>query len=799
MIGLKKLILCLICITIGQTAWAQTLYSICGKVETMESEPLLGTNVKLTSDRKTSTFVGTTTDEMGHFELSVPSGNYTLEISFVGYATYVASVEVKKNVMLPTIRLSEDAQMLEAVTITAKTLTYHSNGYVAEISKNPFYRDQSMDNILKLTPGTYASHNQVQVYGKGVSKIYLNGRELKLSGEDLIEYLKNIEGKNVKRMEVVASSGVEEDAVSAGGSILKITTINPETGGMLNTGTSFALGSTTKQVTPTLNLQWRMSKKWSSYLNMGGATGEHEAGQRSEIHYYDTDIRRINESDNKDRLYGFFRTCIGLGYDWDQNNLFSIEGTFNTRHSSADRMNTTHELLPTFTDYQERAHGNTGSERKYRNFNLSFAYTHIFSSKAELTFKADRLENDTENEVVSSYHYHEGDNTRNEDFNTEDNLVHTLRADFTQKFDALSGNLSVGAKYANLSSRIHTDYDAFLNGTADERGSYVDRYRYTEDVYALYAKYGFRWKAFTFNAGLRMEHARLSPQSSVNPERNHTSHYTDLFPEAGISYAINKEKGHHLSFHYNRGLARPSMESLNPLVIRNNEYSYSMGNPFLKPYYRDNFSLTSTWFDRYILRLSYSQYKNGAISLTESDENGILYASSTNGRKQQKFEAYLSIPLRFGSWGNINLSGLYEHTKDGYLKDESSQNWASVSLYGMYRLPRHFSVISEFGYSFPQKFLYRKSSSHPFLSLHVQKAFPKQGVTLSLAAIDIFNDRGYMKMESFYDDYYQKSWGTKHCGNLILRISYSLRWGNKSSVRRSSSGNMEESGRLSSE
>ena len=131
MIRLKTFILCCICLLTGQATVAQTLYRIKGNVQAHTSEPLLGAHVKLTDHRQTSKFFGKTTDEKGDFELSVPQGNYTLEISFVGYSTYVASVEVKEDVKLPTIQLGEDAQMLEAVTITAKTLTYHSNGFVA--------------------------------------------------------------------------------------------------------------------------------------------------------------------------------------------------------------------------------------------------------------------------------------------------------------------------------------------------------------------------------------------------------------------------------------------------------------------------------------------------------------------------------------------------------------------------------------------------------------------------------------------------------------------------------------------
>lgn len=777
---------------------AQTQYIVSGNIQDSSSEPLYGAHVKLTDSRQMSRWVGVATDENGAFSLSVPKGNYTLEVSFLGYATYTAHVEVEKAMKLPVIRLAEESRQLDAVMVTARTLTYNANGYVAEISKNPFYREHTMDDILKLTPGTYTSANSVEVYGKGVSKVYLNGRELRLSGTDLIEYLKTIDGKNVKQLEVVAASGVEEDAASAGNSIIRITTFRQDRGGMLNANVAYANGKTAEQVTPGLNLQWRMSEKWSSYAMLSGATGEEDEERKSETRFYDTDIRRTDIMRNRGKLHGYFRVALGLSYDWDKNNLFSIEGTFNTRHRSENVANTTSERIGALADYVERAEGGINRDRKYRNMNLSFAYTHHFSSQSELTFKADRLENDTENEEVSSYHYAGNDDTRHEDDNTEDNLVHTLRADFTQKYSALGGKLSAGAKYSHLSNRIHTDYRVYLNGEADEQGSYTDRYGYTENIYALYAKYSFAIRKFSVTAGLRMEHARLAPNSSVNPERNHTSHYIDFFPEAGVSYALHKEKGHHVSLNYNRGVNRPYLGDLNPLVIRQGEYSYNMGNPFLKPFFTDHVSLTTTWFDKYILRLAYNRSKDGVITLTETMD-GILYTSPTNGSRGHSVSVYAGVPVRLGNWGNLHFTARYSYGESRYLEDRSRSSYWSFSYSGMFRLPAHINVMTDFSYRLPYESLYGKSYNRPYANIRVNKIFPKQGLTLGLTLGDLFGEFGYRKTESFFDSHYQVSEGTRHSFKLLMTVRYNLRWGQKSDVRRGSSGNSEESGRLSSQ
>lgn len=143
------------------------------------NEALIGANVQLVNIDHAEQILGTITDVDGKFLLPLTKGNYQMEISYIGYTTYITNVEVKGNVSLPPITLIEDTQLMNEVVVTARTITYNANGYVAEISKNAFYKNKDMSNILRLTPGTNVTPHGIEAYGGGISKVYINNRELK--------------------------------------------------------------------------------------------------------------------------------------------------------------------------------------------------------------------------------------------------------------------------------------------------------------------------------------------------------------------------------------------------------------------------------------------------------------------------------------------------------------------------------------------------------------------------------------------------------------------------------------------
>ena len=127
--------------------YAQSDYAVSGVVQSKDNEGLVGATIRMTGTKKDFKTWGVLAASDGSFSLQVPKGNYTLIVSFVGFRNYEANVEVKGNMHLPVIVLAEDTEMLDEVVVTSRTVTYHAEGYVAEISKNHLYKGMDMSEL----------------------------------------------------------------------------------------------------------------------------------------------------------------------------------------------------------------------------------------------------------------------------------------------------------------------------------------------------------------------------------------------------------------------------------------------------------------------------------------------------------------------------------------------------------------------------------------------------------------------------------------------------------------------------
>lgn len=94
------------------TVSAQQKYTISGKItDQMSNETLISVNVifpQLTT--------GTVTNEYGFYSITLPEGNYTMQISYLGYATITASIVLNKDLIID-YELIEETENLDEVII----------------------------------------------------------------------------------------------------------------------------------------------------------------------------------------------------------------------------------------------------------------------------------------------------------------------------------------------------------------------------------------------------------------------------------------------------------------------------------------------------------------------------------------------------------------------------------------------------------------------------------------------------------------------------------------------------------
>ncbi|HKG06715.1 MAG TPA: TonB-dependent receptor, partial [Pedobacter sp.] len=181
-LNLKKAIITLLFVIIGSAVFAQT-GKISGKVsDGKTAETLIGVTVKIKGTTK-----GAATDVEGRYVIgSIAPGKYTIEASYVGYATKnITEVEVKEDNVTVVDLIMDDSndQKLKEVVITGNvskesvnTLYFNqkasisiSSGISAElIRKSP---DRNTSEVLKRVSGASIQDNKFVIV-RGLSDRY---------------------------------------------------------------------------------------------------------------------------------------------------------------------------------------------------------------------------------------------------------------------------------------------------------------------------------------------------------------------------------------------------------------------------------------------------------------------------------------------------------------------------------------------------------------------------------------------------------------------------------------------------
>ena len=297
----------------------------------------------------------------------------------------------------------------------------------------------------------------------------------------------------------------------------------------------------------------------------------------------------------------------------------------------------------------------------------------------------------------------------------------------------------------------------------------------------------------SLTAGLRAEYSILYPKSEITPERNEKHNYFDLFPEFSLGYSINRQKGHNIMLAYNRIIIRPSITMLNPLVRRVNDYSYTMGNPSLKPYFSNQLSFMITLFNSYYFRMLYEHSSDNVLSFSERDGEDI-YTTYYNLGTASSLLLILGLPIIKTKNINLSLSGSYNYRNNSYGEDKTSSNYWSAGFSGLFNLPADISISANISYIPPSRSLYSKTYYRPMADVMISKRAFNNRLNMSILFGDIFDSFACSRTEYYYDTFYQEIKGTKHNFGFAFNIRYNLRWGKKSAVQKAGTSGI--SGRL---
>ena len=669
------------------TAWGRENESLKGRVINSKGEPIgYATVVAMQNNNQAA---GTTTDEKGLFVMTLAAGEYRLVVDFVGYKSIDRIIKVAGVTDLGTLTMQEEATEIGEVVVKAQMIRREADRFVVDVANSDSAIGKDGEELLRQSPGVWIQDDNISVNGASGTKLYVNEREMKLTGADLLNYIRSLKAEDIAKIEIVPQTGADHDANSSGGAIKITLRRRLENGVMGTVGIYSGLGKYGHDPYPYARINANVGK-----FTLSGAVTYYNSKYvflaNEQTDYLLTSSRMTSSTDDEMRSNEFAtnfsvvyqanpKHSIGFDYSWFNNK----ENDYNV---SSTRFDT-----PTDTRLSNSIYdGNSDRTTHYATFNYIFKTDSLGSM-----FK-----------VLADYHSREGLDTHanSTSVNASGGDIDSLYNDRTKTFFRVATasvarervfsqewQLKYGAKYTYNEINSAAQY-RYLLGQEWVPSVVSDHdISYTENISAAYAIASFRKGRWSAVMGLRGEYTKaLGKGSDVSQE------YFSLFPNANLSYALDKEGKHSLVAQYSRTISRPNFWNLTPTRTQISDYTYQTGNALLDPSYNNRISLTGVVAYKYSITLAAAIQTDAIQQMVVADENDprMLNLTYVNLPKLNNYTASIYLPFAVTKWWdwNFNLTGVLAEQQLSLGAPIEINQYAQVSSNMSFKLPKKFFI-----------------------------------------------------------------------------------------------------------
>lgn len=599
----KRLTFLILIMCVAVSISAQS-YQLSGCVQDENNQPVEVANILLKQAKDSTYLTGMLTDAQGCFTFTQPKGEYLLHITLIGCEDIYLPVSLQGNKNIGMLTLKSSSTFLNEVTVTAARpvikrlvdrVVFDTHNAIATAGGNAL-------DLLREVPGLRVGQNSIDIIGKGGVKIYINDRETKLSGDELIDYLRSYDAFQIQKVEVITTPPSKYDAAGNAGIINIRLKSRPKDylGGTVSA--SYNAGEKENYGYGGVNLN--ISKgRVSSFINAGTTQGNYENREANRRYFalntWDgrTDYKKYMQS-----YYGQAGVDFALERNWTLG-LQAVYNHNNPKDSKAVSITEVYDVATARLDSLLFSDSEEGT--KADRINLNFHTDKSWGDKGKkMTWDVDYLYDKRDDHMgfLSDTQTPDGVTIpgTNFDYSYLQNRkvdVFSSALDFTLPFEKYK--VTAGAKVSFTNTRNRINYD-----TSDPTLVQDDYFHYKEQIYALYADYNRAFgKQFSMQLGLRMEHTRTTGISeSENTTDKHD--YTRLFPTLYFLYSPDEQNALNLSL--SNRISRPSQNMVNPFPFYQNKYTYARGKEDLKPSYTYNAELGYTFKNNLNISAFYS-------------------------------------------------------------------------------------------------------------------------------------------------------------------------------------------------
>ena len=578
--------------------------------------------------------------------------NYSAITSDTIFVTLASSAVKLKEFTIAATRSMVEVQADKVVLNVAGTMNASSNDAFELLRKAPGVVIDNNDNII--------------VQGKQGVRFYIDGRQLPISGNDLVAYLKAIPAAQIDAIEIITQPSARFDAAGNAG-IINIRLKKDLTIGLNGNyaaGGNFGVYPKWNQ---SISGNYRNKK-----VNIFGTYNWNRGRYISNNHFYREQSDSIFDQRNINRSTNGTHTAKA-GADWYVNQKNTIGIMYNL--SINDELNSVESLTP----IKQRdaiaplkylsAQNISENHKQNQNFNFNWAWKDTLNHSATTDIDYGFFDNVSFNYLPNTYFSSNLENIISENnYRMKTPLridIASVKTDFS--FPFLKGTINTGYKLSHVVTKNRFDFFNVINGVDTLNLYRSNQFDLTETIAAVYTQYVRKFKKWDFQLGIRNEYTQtIGNLSSVFPQEdgNVRRKYNNLFPTAGISFNINQKNS--LGLSAGRRIDRPSYADLNPFESQLDELTYFKGNAFLRPQYSTNVQLTHTY--AYVLNTSigYSFTNNFFTEVTDTTQNNKSFLITRNVGTRNLVNINSSLPFQFtNKWGGFVTVGALQATNKG--------------------------------------------------------------------------------------------------------------------------------------
>ncbi|QKJ28650.1 outer membrane beta-barrel protein [Mucilaginibacter mali] len=736
-------------------------------------------------------FKGTSSNDGGVFNLfSVPFGQYSLRISFVGYEKQsIDRIELDATHMVfnvGTVKLKPSGNALSEVVISDKKpqVEYGADQITYNVSESLQAEGAVATDILKNVPMVNVDINgNATIAGKRNTRIFIDGKPSDYMTANITDLLNVLPSDAIDKIEVMTNPPVKYSADGEGiinivlkkGFKVGLNGTFAITGGSLG---NYNINSYASYRTKTLSIN-------SSYA-FGESQNIGNSYSLRKNFFPDTLFYRNNYSGRDGNNFGHnFRT----GANWD------IDSTQNIRISTNLNFNRAGNL--SYTDYHYLDNLAVESNlNKQNNSNHSNSFNYVMN--ADYTWKMSKSGEQLEASAMYSANSSGNNRFLARDYLDGNGLPISSKSPLEQTYDIDGANhgfefkLDYDKPLKKPKNSISLGMDANLrtNDNDQEVNNYnfitkqyltntglTNRFVFNSNIYSAYASLNLHTtNNWSFRIGGRGELTDMGFTLSSLAQKFNIKPYVNLFPNLSASRMF-KEK-YTVGLSYSERIARPREFALNPQIETQDSTNISFGNPNLHPSHTQQLDLSFGMFQKMwsiYPRLGYSSTSSIIERLTTVSPTGVSQSTYDNLASSQYYT--VNVYGNYRPTKKITLNGggtvgkvVYETTSVNAV----SRNGYSINgRVGMTMdLPQRLAFEGNMSY-YSNSSAQGRNAGSVSTSFGMRKVFMKNKLKLRMMAVNPFSNSNSITYTDGIN-FTRESFNSTRTRNFSMTISYNF-------------------------